>query len=91
MKNSLLLSIVIMMMAACGQSGTKKFISADNRNIALIGRFDLTDKTSPVFMYSGSVILIFTSAGLRSELHSMDATILFLSTSDTTEKETGPK
>ncbi len=43
-------------MAACAQSGTKKFISADNRNIALIGRFDLTDKTSPVFMYSGSEI-----------------------------------
>ena len=41
---------------ACNNSGSKKFISADNRNIELIGRFDLTDKTSPVFMYSGSAI-----------------------------------
>ena len=56
MKNYLQFSILILILAACNHSGSQKFISADNGNIALIGRFDLTDKTSPVFMYSGSVI-----------------------------------
>ena len=56
MKNSLQFLFLILILAACNHSGSKKFISSDNRNIALIGRFDLTDKTSPVFMYSGSVI-----------------------------------
>jgi lysophospholipase L1-like esterase len=56
MKTTLLLSILIFLMAACNQSGNKKFIPADNNNIAYIGRFDLSDKTSPVFMYSGSMI-----------------------------------
>ena len=56
MKSWLLFSLLILILSACNNSGSKKFISADNRNIALIGRFDLSDKASPVFMYSGSQI-----------------------------------
>jgi hypothetical protein len=56
MKNSILISILLLILFACNHSGPKKFIPADNKNIALIGRFDLTDKMSPVFMYSGSLI-----------------------------------
>jgi lysophospholipase L1-like esterase len=56
MKNFFLILFIILFTESCNHSGQKTHISADNRNIALIGRFDLTEKTSPVFMYSGSVI-----------------------------------
>jgi hypothetical protein len=55
MRNWLFLSFLIVLLPSCN-TGSKKFISADNRNIAFIGRFDLSDKASPVFMYSGSQI-----------------------------------
>jgi hypothetical protein len=56
MKNYFPFLILILMLSACNQTGSNKFVPADNTNIALIGRFDLTDKISPVFMYSGSQI-----------------------------------
>ena len=56
MKNWYILLLLSAILGAFNHSGSKKFISADNRNIALIGRFDLSDRTNPVFMYSGSVI-----------------------------------
>ncbi len=56
MKNWFLFSLITIILSSCNTPGSKTFISAENKNIALIGRFDLTDKTSPVFMYSGSVI-----------------------------------
>ncbi len=56
MKNSFLFLILVLIIAGCSQSDTKKFVSASNKNIVLIGRFDLSDKTNPVFMYSGSAI-----------------------------------
>jgi hypothetical protein len=56
MKNSFPFLILILILADCNQTDNKTVISADNKNIALIGRFDLTDKTNPVFMYSGSAI-----------------------------------
>jgi hypothetical protein len=43
-------------LSACNHPGSKKFVAADNKNILLVGRFDLSDKASPVFMYSGSTI-----------------------------------
>jgi len=56
MKNSLSFLVLAFLLSACNPSGSKRFFSADNRNIALIGRFDLSDRANPVFMYSGSVI-----------------------------------
>ena len=38
---------------SCTRTGEKTFISADDPNIAFIGRFDLSDNRKPVFMYSG--------------------------------------
>lgn len=37
-------------------TNAQQFIPADNPAIQLIGRFDLTDKAKPVFMYSGVMI-----------------------------------
>lgn len=56
MKNSFPFLILILIIAACSQTGSKKIVPADNKNINLVGRFDLSDKASPVFMYSGSLI-----------------------------------
>jgi lysophospholipase L1-like esterase len=55
MKIYLPILILAFIFTSCNQS-RKGFFTADNKNIALIGRFDLTDKKSPVFMYSGSAI-----------------------------------
>ncbi|MBK8881991.1 MAG: hypothetical protein IPN67_06255 [Bacteroidales bacterium] len=56
MKNSCKFLLLILLFTACNKAGVVKFIPADNRNITLTGRFDLTDKSSPVFMYSGCLI-----------------------------------
>jgi hypothetical protein len=56
MKNWLSFLLLTIILSACKHSGSKSFISACNKKIALIGRFDLTDKSSPRFMYSGSLI-----------------------------------
>ena len=56
MKSWLLFSLLVPVLSASDNTGSKKFISADNSNIALVGRFDLKDKKNPVFMYSGCQI-----------------------------------
>ena len=42
--------------AATAQSNPTLFVPASNLNIQYIGRFDLSDKAKPVFMYSGTAI-----------------------------------
>lgn len=39
-----------------GQQEGRKYIAANSKNIAYIGRFDFTDRKNPVFMYSGCAI-----------------------------------
>jgi hypothetical protein len=56
MRSSLSFLMLAFIMSACNYSGSGKFVAADNKNILLIGRFDLSDKRNPVFMYSGSTI-----------------------------------
>jgi lysophospholipase L1-like esterase len=66
MKHSFPFLVLILILAACNQTGSKKFISANNKNIALIGRFDLTDNAKPVFMYSGCQIrTVFTGTSIE--------------------------
>lgn len=51
-----LLFIISVSVKLSGQPVGKSFISADNKNISYIGRFDFSDKKKPVFMYSGCTI-----------------------------------
>jgi lysophospholipase L1-like esterase len=61
MKKILFFILLACLLSACSQPGALSFISADNNNIAYVGRFDFSDKTAPVFMYSGSTIrTVFT-------------------------------
>lgn len=61
-----LLLLIAIILSACSTPGSKKFISANNKNIALIGRFDLTETKNPVFMYSGSQIrTVFTGTSVE--------------------------
>jgi hypothetical protein len=48
--------IPALFLLACTRSGEKVLITPDNTNFAYIGRFDTTDMTKPVFMYSGCAI-----------------------------------
>ncbi len=48
--------MLLIILFSCNHSGSKKFIAADSRDIAYIGRFDLSERKAPVFMYSGSAI-----------------------------------
>jgi len=48
--------LIAIILSACSTPVSKKFIPADNRNIVLTGRFDLSDKENPRFMYSGCQI-----------------------------------
>jgi hypothetical protein len=62
----LLLALLALFLSACNHAGSKRFIAADNLNIAIIGRFDLSDKSNPVFMYSGSQIrTVFTGTSVE--------------------------
>jgi hypothetical protein len=51
-----LLFIICVSVKLLGQPEGKSFISADNKNISYIGRFDFSDIKKPFFMYSGSTI-----------------------------------
>ncbi len=67
MKSTVTLLLLVIALYSCKQAGSGKFIAAGNRHIAYVGRFDLSDRKAPVFMYSGSVIrTIFsgTSVGM---------------------------
>jgi hypothetical protein len=56
MKYSISLIITLVILTACSQPGSRKFFSADNSKIVLVGRFDISNRSAPVFMYSGCVI-----------------------------------
>ena len=56
MNKSLSAIFFIIVITGCSQSGPGKFFAPDNKNIALIGRFDLSDISAPEFMYSGCAI-----------------------------------
>ena len=45
-----------LLILACNTSNTRTFIPPDDPNIAYTGRFDMSDKAKPVFMYSGCEI-----------------------------------
>jgi hypothetical protein len=51
-----LLSILAGVLFTCANPHEKTIITPDDPHIAYIGRFDLSDKTAPVFMYSGCAI-----------------------------------
>jgi hypothetical protein len=55
MKTSIYISLIALSVFAC-KPDQKVFISPDNPNMAYIGRFDFSDRTKPVFMYSGCAI-----------------------------------
>lgn len=48
------LLVIITNISSC--TNAQQFIPADNPAIQLVGRFDLADKSKPVFMYSGVMI-----------------------------------
>lgn len=58
--------IVSLFVISCNRSSEKVFISPDNPAIVYTGRFDLTEKSKPVFMYSGcSIKTIFTGTSVE--------------------------
>jgi hypothetical protein len=67
MRIYVLFSMMALLLIACDRTGSKSFITADNPNIAFIGRFDFDDKMSPVFMYSGCEIRVtFTGTSVAA-------------------------
>jgi hypothetical protein len=65
MKNLIFFFIIALSVLGC-RPAQKTFVSPDNPNITYIGRFDLSDKTGPVFMYSGCTIrTIFTGTSVE--------------------------
>ncbi len=51
-----LFALLFIYHAASAQSISSLFVPASNPNIQYIGRFDISQKTKPVFMYSGTAI-----------------------------------
>jgi hypothetical protein len=69
MNRHFLICLVILSMNGCTVSATKTFIPADNKNIALLGRFDRSDPGRPVFMYSGCQIrTVFSGTSIAAVL-----------------------
>ncbi len=70
----MVLIILSLFTTAIAQQTPLVFISAANKNIQYIGRFDFTNKEQPAFMYSGSKIRIgFT--GTSIQLHLKDGSL----------------
>jgi len=55
MKNISFLLLIILL-SSCTKSVEKKIVSPDDPSFVYTGRFDLSERTKPVFMYSGSSI-----------------------------------
>jgi lysophospholipase L1-like esterase len=56
MKTAILIVLTVLLLTSCVKPDTKSFIASDNPNIAYSGRFDFSDPSKPVFMYSGCAI-----------------------------------
>ena len=66
MKIYLLALALALFVCSCGNKDERTFISADDPHIAYIGRFDLTDRENPVFMYSGcNIRTVFKGTSLE--------------------------
>ena len=66
MRTFVLIISIAFALNSCTDTDEKSFITADNPNIAYIGRFDFSDKAKPVFMYSGCAIrTVFTGTSVE--------------------------
>lgn len=64
-----LLIILFFQLSAAAQQHPSLFVPASNPCINYVGRFDISDKSKPVFMYSGSAIMAsFTGTALSIKL-----------------------
>jgi hypothetical protein len=56
MKTPIYLFLAFIILSGCTKPGSGSFIAPENPTIAYVGRFDFSDNTKPVFMYSGCAI-----------------------------------
>ena len=95
MKKYLVPILLAIFIISCTRTGEKTFISADDPNIAFIGRFDLSDSRRPVFMYSGcnirtvfkgtSVEMIMKDDSMRNAFNVIIDDSLFIITTNSTD------